>query len=389
MKYHFLPLAILSLCQASEFPSEVKTASELIAATQAGSYALSPLGVSDTLSTIKIILSPAETHYQESLSAFTGHATPETLAQFRKTLSPAINAKSYTISDQNVILKSEGKQALETAGDISIETSFQSPETATDKINGIVSSDTQGAIQIILKPTDISSNTGLVLLNTVFVKTGWKHPLTKLKQAIRFKISANSCHAVQASYGDINCHVYETGDHYFVGIDTQESELLMILKLAKTDYEVSMITSTELNEFLKNSTSQKIALTLPNGYITTIHDLKAELSPKISILKPNTWFQSILSDKKATISLMRQIATVEWDEKGFMGAAATTAVIGLKSLSRQLPTEIVFDRPFSFTFIQTTANQPIPIFEGMIKDEDGLILFHETKGNYGCNPTHK
>ena len=330
------------------------------------SYVFSPFGASETLKNLQLIISSPEKESQE------------TLKQNRTKSSSAIDCTSYAILDNAISIKEPILEQLRHIRNIVLTTKFSNPSEASNlvnQINQIVVDKTQGFISKIIQITDIPPNTEIVLLNTVMVKNAWKYPLKKKAEALSFKFSAETTSNVQASYGIVNCQIYESEQSCFLGLETREQGLSMIFKLNKKGYTTNPLTGAELLAYQHNKIPQQVMLTLPNGYVTSTYNLLTTLLA--------TPFLSKLSSTGLAINIIKQVAALEWDNLGLTGGASIAEEEEVMLMGIQPLKEITIDRPFSFACVQETSANSEIIFMGSIQDMDGLIEHYISKRNFG------
>jgi serine protease inhibitor len=364
---------MLTTCSASELLESTKTPSELIAANQCGSYTFSLPGTLGAFKAIEFLTSSSESKLTRSPPCI----------EIGKDISPVINYQDYIISDDTISLSQDALKKLKNSGNILLQTSFSVPDKAIEFVNRVIADNTDNIITNPLSASDISLNTGLILLNTAFVKAYWKQPLNQKANPLTFYFSKDTCCNVTASYGTIHCQTYESGSSYFIGLETNDRKLNMVFKLDKEGYTSSLISTPELLSFQKNRKYQPIDLVIPNGVIISTHDLKPIFSHAMY-----TSHSYATSQQNVPISLVKQAVTIEWDESGFSGAHDSLATDSspLESSPKQV---LQLDRPFSFALVQDNQPTPSVVFEGVVKDEEGIIPYYVPDHCYGCNPISK
>ncbi|AIK95990.1 serpin family protein [Candidatus Odyssella acanthamoebae] len=366
MKQILVPLTIIATCCAREPLSGEDGSLDLIPSEQDRNYIFSPLGASKTLKALQLIFPAIKKDPQVSL---------EQSDKGPKELSPAIECLSYIILDNAISLKEPMLKQLMDVENIVLKTNFSNAAETASLVNKTIEDETQGLVSEIIQVTDVPANAELVLLNTVIVGTAWKYPLKKKAEALSFKFSDATVFNVRASYGSVGCYFYESDQSYFVELETSEHDLSMIFKLAKNGYITSPLTLSEIFHYQQNKVQQQVMLTIPNGYVTSTHDLIKTLSSEISILKPNI--------KGLTLALAKQVATIEWDDQGITGGAPTAVIDRVGPMVKQSIKEITINRPFSFACVQGTSASLDIILTGSIRDMNGLIAYYTSKRNFG------
>ncbi|MBW8309035.1 MAG: hypothetical protein K0M45_05285 [Candidatus Paracaedibacteraceae bacterium] len=366
MKQILVPLTIRAMFCASASLSAENNYMDLTLPEFEGSYLFSPLGINETLKITQLIIPSSEKDRQKFLKLFLKN---------RKELSSAVDFTSYVILDDSISMKERMLEQLTNVGNIVLKTNFSNPLETVSLINQRVEDKTQGLISKIIEVPEVPTNRGMVLLNTVVIRSAWKYPLKEKADALLFRFSEEAVSNVRANCGPVSCQLYESEQSYFVGLETTELDLSMIFKLNKNGYTSSPLTRSELLAYHHKKIPQQIMLTLPSGYIASTHDLLRSLSADPSILKFKT--------ASLTIDTIKQVVILEWDNLGLTGGASTASENEVMLMDIHPLKEITIDRPFSFACIQETFTNPEIILIGSIQDMDGLIAHYTSKRSYG------
>ena len=232
---------------------------------------------------------------------------------------------------------------------------FSQSVMASDNINGWVSEKTGGNVNSIVKPSDFSALTRLVLANAVYFKALWKDPFDeKATKSLPFYVDDKNVIQVpfmsrKAETGYVKTPMYES-----VEFDYSDGNASMVVVLPKDKNGLSMIEKAfidgkllaEMPAFEK----KEMAVLFPKFQIEQEVDLKNVLS-KMGVVEAfgydadfSAMFDNGNELKDTAITRAVHKAFIEVEEKGTTAGAATAVVISKRSISRPL----MFDHPFLF-----------------------------------------
>ena len=251
-------------------------------------------------------------------------------------------------------------------------TDFSAPQNATEIINKWVEDHTENMITELIGPGIITPTTRMILTNAVYFKGDWQFPFEKTatKDAV-FNIDRGKSKTVPM--------MNRTETFRYT-----ENDRLQALELPYGDGKLSMLIllPKEMNDFLtlENSINYKNI----NMAISKLHEKKVRVSiPKFKIssglnlsetlikmgmkdaFTMDADFSGMDGTKTLYLTAVLHKAYVDVNEEGTEAAAASAAVVGVKS-SGGVPPYFNANHPFLF-FIKENTNQNI-LFMGRIVD---------------------
>lgn len=290
-----------------------------------------------------------------------------------------------------------------------ISVDFQgNPEQARTDINRWVEGETRGLIRDLLSPGQISSETELAAVNTVYLKNRWDDEFDDaLTCDAPFTLADGTVKQVSTMHqtNDYPCVITEEYNAIILPFvyrcepDSYElmekSGMIFILPpegVAIDDF-IRTLTPEKLAEIQKrltvtypNSSLKKVELSLPRFRI----DTEADLIPLMKAMGMQATFSStegfpeITEEKKPFgIDTFIQKCTISIDEEGAEAAAASLAVptAGIDGKLEDLPIPFHLDRPFIWLAVPSmysTSRADIdnipaaycsyPVFIGLVKE---------------------
>lgn len=231
---------------------------------------------------------------------------------------------------------------------------FSDAKNAARIINQCVEEGTSGRIGEIIKERELSRETSLFLLHTIYVNATWAVSFTD--QSLNFRIG-NETKLVK-SFGKSDSFLralIQDDQTIFAEIPTLHGSFL----LRYNENSVAPISSEEIEYFKRNAQNKKIRyLTLPNLNFTGTYELKELLTSDLPTVLTN-----IFRLKKTIISPINDgVLVSKWTQKVVfcmantgIDAACVTYVeflcgCGMPKKEIEKPIEIIVKSPFSFAY---------------------------------------
>jgi len=233
------------------------------------------------------------------------------------------------------------------------QTDFTNAELAVSAINGWVSEKTNRRINEIVRPSNISSDTKMLISNIVYFKGEWLNKFEKQK-TITAPFFTNVDNQYKVDFMNVieNLQYFENDEYQFISKPYKESNLSFCIILPKKLFGIEEIekkmNTVFLKEIIDNSYSAKTSLFIPKLKL----ELSYELEDALKIIGLKTAFTSEADfsgiTKEAPLMLNKVLhkTWIELDEEKTEAAAATAVVVRITGL----PSYNVFkaDHPFIF-----------------------------------------
>ncbi|XP_009676348.1 serpin B12 [Struthio camelus] len=252
-------------------------------------------------------------------------------------------------------------------------------ETAREKINSWVGSETQGKIKELFAPGVIDSRAVLVLVNVIYFKASWEHKFEEKNTVERdFRLNQNESKPVQMMYqkGKFKFGYIEEIGAQILELPYAQKSLSMILLLPD---DMAGGSTSGLEQIERAMTYEKLVLWTSSECMSEeavdvyLPRFKLEGSFDLRLFLQEMGMTDVFLESKADLSAMSFSKTlflskvfhktyVEVSEEGTIAAGATGAVI----VRRSLPLTEVFmaDHPFLF-FIRHNPTNTI-LFSGKL-----------------------
>ena len=225
-------------------------------------------------------------------------------------------------------------------------------EASRTGINDWVATRTEDRIKDLLPPGSVTSDTRLVLTNTVYFNVAWQTPFnpanTKLAPFTRRDSSQVDVQTMSA-YQEMP---YSDGaDYAAVSIPYDGNELSMVLILPPQgglDAFEASLTPSRLADLLGGMGERGVTITLPRFKVESSFSLGEALS-RLGMKAAFTDaadFSGISEKGGLSIGSVVHKAFVDVDEAGTEAAAATGVTLGVTSVPQ--PAEIHLDHPYLF-----------------------------------------
>jgi serpin B len=300
-------------------------------------------------------------------------------------------SKPYTISTADNLWPQQGfpilpsyinvLQTYYAAGVTSVDF-IGNPGGAVQTIDGAVSQETAGYIPNLLTPSDVNSNTRLVLTNAIYFQADWLSQFQTINTISQtFTLPSGNTESVSMmqqtlflSLGSFN------GAASVVSIPYKGNEAAMYIFLpppgGMSTLEAAM-SGPAINNWLAansaattgtNMINTNVALSLPRFEFSTHYDLTTTLDQMgmpLAFTPSAADFSGIDGNKDLYISKVVHQAYIDVTESGTTAAAATGGVMGTTAVPPP-PVPFTADHPFIFMIVENNTNTIL--FMGRVND---------------------
>ncbi|CAG5127350.1 unnamed protein product [Candidula unifasciata] len=252
----------------------------------------------------------------------------------------------------------------------------EQPEIEAAKINAWVAEQTQNKIKDLFAEGVINAVTRMVLVNAIYFKGKWDTEFAAKSTSPRpFKLSPEETKDVPTMYNKQTYGIYKDSELKFTAVELlyKGQELGMVIILPDEDFGleelVENLTPERLNRVIKNVSlkKQKIQLYLPKFEITSTYRLKQALTSlgmADAFSEGRANFSGMTGQRDLVLSEVAHKAFVQVNEEGTEAAAATGAVMMMRSMPPPVP-EVQVDHPFLFLISDHRADGSI-LFLGQV-----------------------
>jgi len=245
---------------------------------------------------------------------------------------------------------------------------FSNPLKSSTTINNWVKEQTRNTIPALLSPQDISKDTQLMLVSTLYFKGSWAKPFLKyMTQEETFYPTSNSSKLVPTMHQVESLPYYENETMQLVllpfsGRNMSGGQLACFFVLPKNTLEEieSSLNSLSLQSWIQEAKRTKVDLAIPKFTIQPKYDLISTLSKlgMKSAFSPQANFSKITGKCNLTINKVIHEAFFALDEKGVTASAATAVGVAATCIYRAPVTPIPFiaNHPFLFGIVDLNSN---------------------------------
>lgn len=252
------------------------------------------------------------------------------------------------------------------------------PQPACDKINSEVKKATKGMIFNLVNPSDLPTDTTILLLNAIYFKSDWKKKFSigsdsKIPKIKNFTlINGTKIHVNMLESNNRNLPYSENDKFQVVSIPYthDQYDFVIILPKNKTQEgynDLKKLTFQRLNDdLLKQMKIQKVNVRLPKFSFETKTLLKEIF---ISLGMEKTFSnQSDCSDPavKYYVDSIIQKAKIVLDENGTEAAAATAMTVNCLSIEIDPTPSVNADHVFAY--LLRNSKTGVILFEGFVKN---------------------
>lgn len=251
------------------------------------------------------------------------------------------------------------------------------PSAAATKINTWCIEHTEGAIKNIISADDITTATGLVAVNAIYLNEKWLRPfLPSETRKSTFYTEQHQEVEVQMMYRSADFLYAEGADWKAVALyyrrDGRAGEqgcfIGILPKGSARDFAASLTPEklSDIRTALAHASFQEVEVYLPRMELSP---QPLDLIPALkslgvqSIFDPDADFSPLCNQKHFYISMIRQKCYLKADEQGTEAAAVTAFSAQVQSVSMPLRT-LRFDRPFLWMIGDLTGSAA-PYFMGL------------------------
>jgi serpin B len=231
-------------------------------------------------------------------------------------------------------------------------------EETRNKINHWVEDHTNDRIRDLIQPGVLDANTRMVLTNAVYFNGGWMHPFDTKSTAISlFHVSKQESIETDFMHQTGNFPYYEDEEIQAVALPYKNDRmaLLVILPVSIEGWKmVSRVLTHERIKLVKSGlVTTEVQVSLPKFRSIFQINLKQELTAlgMGSAFTRQANLSGMTGEKNLFVDEVIHKAFIEVNEQGTEAAAATAAIIGLKSSLREEPVRFTADHPFIFFLI--------------------------------------
>lgn len=241
------------------------------------------------------------------------------------------------------------------------------------EINKYISKRTHGFINSTIHPSDIDSNSKLILTNTIYFSSSWKHKFDP-KNTTKMKFHHDKYDTVDMMHQLEHFYYYENKSIQLVELNYENENYVMGIILPKEylqetnhDYtinNISLFTTNEINEYINNLSYEYIDLYLPKFSSKKRFSVKSVLekmglfsifdkNSDIDILETESWVSNIIHESFIRI-----------DENGTIATAATSVIIKSSVIFNPITNPILFKADHVFIYYIRHVPSNIFLFFG-------------------------
>jgi|688.fasta_scaffold60262_2 serpin B len=245
---------------------------------------------------------------------------------------------------------------------------IRNSESSRININNWVREKTQGHIEHLIKPGEISSNTRLVVVSSLFMKAVWEHAFDPvLTSAHSFFVNKFNTVSMPMMTTTANFPFYQSDSYTLIelpyrGGEGSQTQFSLLVFLPKDLYNLSkvenMVLSQPLENLLQPLRIDRVIVTFPKFKISSEFELNTTLQQMglVEAFNENADFSKIDGSRDLSISNVIQKAYLSIDEKGTEAVAATAVTINRTAYEPQPATVFLADHPFLFMIIDRSIN---------------------------------
>lgn len=243
------------------------------------------------------------------------------------------------------------------------QTDFSNPSSAISVINQWVSDKTNGKIKEIVNDENVTSETKLLLSNSVYFKGEWLEKFDKRHtHSATFFASAENQYKIDFMKKIDILKYYENTDFQFISKPYKSSNLSFCILLPKKLFDIEDIEkklSTEfLNTVLDSTYNINTSITIPKlklEYDIELSEVLKKAGLK-SAFTTNANFSGITKEIPLKLGQVVHKTWIELDEEKTEAAAATTAPIMIGSARMTSFKIFNADHPFIFFIIDNSTH---------------------------------
>jgi serpin B len=351
---------------------------------KAGNAVVSPFSVASALG---LVHTGAEGHTRDQISALfepraaQGRHFTEGMKYLTKALGKS--RESGALLNANRIFVSKGlAESLSPAYTAAIRSNyaadgrlvdFSNTAEAAKGINDWVAEQTARKITNLVSPGAFSANTKAVLVNAVYFNGKWNKAFDVAATKPRpFHLDGGTTVEVPTMSGEITFREASVDGYTVYELPYRGGEYAMLIVMPPKGHTLQALeadtTGADLTAWRKKLTTVNAPMQLPKwNFLPSAASLKPALQSlgMVAAFEDSAKFTGITGKPNNGLYLSDVIhaAAITVDEAGTEAAAATAAVMGVKSLSLP-PKPRMVDRPFLFAIVHQATS--LPVFIGKV-----------------------
>nr|QOP39363.1 serpin 2 [Sphaerospora molnari] len=231
---------------------------------------------------------------------------------------------------------------------------------ACDEINAWAKEKTEGFIECILQPDDISPALALLLVNCMFFKGSWKVTFNSLNSYTNtFTLSSGKKISMPfMNLEEAFCCILEE-DFVAVKLEYADERYCCILAMSQEkDIQdcASKLKMSHVSELIKTQYRDKIILNLPKFDVSSEMNLSKVLTNLglAEIYDQNAIVKGKIADCDLLVSEAKQLNRIKVDEKGTTAASVTMLLAKMS-----MPAIVTFNKPFLMIIMDTMHMVPV------------------------------
>ena len=251
----------------------------------------------------------------------------------------------------------------------------QDPDTARALINREVSKQTNGLIDRLLTPEEVSQATRLILTNTLYLKAGWLHPFDPNDTyPSDFTLFSGKSKSVQTMSSEASYPARQHRGMQVVRVPYLGGDFALDLVLPANSEglpeALTMLLTTSAGDWQQQLTEELLRLRLPRFSIQSRESLLEHLGDQAAALGPGADFSKMTSSPSGLfISQIVQATSIDVGEKGTEAAAATAVLLDESiDFGAPKPRIVHFNRPFAFALRDLRTN--LVLFAGRCSEPE-------------------
>jgi serine protease inhibitor len=253
---------------------------------------------------------------------------------------------------------------------------FAKAEPARSAINQWVGERTAGRIPDLLAPGSITPTTRLVLTQATHFRGGWVQPFAPANtRAAGFEIAPGQTKQVATLHGEVKVRAAQFGGLHVIELPFEGTDIVAQIALPPVGMPLAsalnQLDGLDLAGWSTALKPQTCRMQLPK---LALKPAAQSLKAALQSLGVNRVFGSEASfapalgaaGAKLQLDELFHGATLQLDEHGAEAAAATAAVIGVKSLDLRPVQDCIVDRPFLLLLVHKPTL--LPFFVARVQD---------------------
>lgn len=228
-------------------------------------------------------------------------------------------------------------------------------EKSRIKINDWVEEKTNNRIQDLIQPGILDASTRMVLTNAIYFNGGWMFPFDKAATSSSlFHPSKQESIKTDFMHQARSYPYYEDEEIQAISLPYKNNRMALMVLLPKSIEGWRMISHVisyeRINLVISGLETREVQLALPKFKSELIVNLRQELTSMGmgTAFSRNADLSGMTGEKNLYIDEVIHKAFIEVSETGTEAAAATAAIIGLKSGLRDDPVRFFADHPFVY-----------------------------------------